>query len=121
MAELTTTAGASAPFDRAALLERVEGDVELLSEIVGLFLEESPSLLAGVAEAVAAGNAAGLKRAAHTLKGAASNFGATEVVAVALELEAIGRSGNLAAARAACDRLEGALAALTTALAPLAG
>jgi HPt (histidine-containing phosphotransfer) domain-containing protein len=121
MAELTITPGAGAapvkaPFDEAALRERVEGDDELLTEIVELFLEDSPRLLEEVRAAVAAGDAAELKRAAHTLKGAASNFGAAAVVAVCLELEAMSRSGDLAAAAPAGDRLTAALRELDAAL-----
>jgi two-component system sensor histidine kinase/response regulator len=127
MAELTLSAGAApapaadSPFDEAALLERVEGDTELLQEIVALFLEDSPRVLEEVRAAVAAGDAVALKRAAHTLKGSASNFGAAAVVATALELEAMGRTGDLTAAGPARDRLEAALHALVVALAPLAG
>ncbi len=118
MAELMSTAGA--PFDEAALLERVEGDTELLAEIVALFLEDSPGHMEEVRAAVAAGDATALKRAAHTLKGAASNFGAAAVVASALELETMGRAGSLAGAGPACERLGAALVALVTALKPLA-
>src|SRR5436190_16020451 len=85
MAEVTIPA--PAPFDEAAVLERVEGDVELLREIVELFLEDSLRLREEVRAAVAAGDAAALRRSAHTLKGAASNFGAAAVVAAALQLE----------------------------------
>jgi HPt (histidine-containing phosphotransfer) domain-containing protein len=126
MAELTATAAAGTaaapevPFDEAALRERVEGDTELLREIIELFLEDSPRLIDEVRAAVAAGDAAALRRAAHTLKGAASNFGASAVVAAALELETMGRTGDLSGAAPARDRLGAALAALDAALAALA-
>jgi HPt (histidine-containing phosphotransfer) domain-containing protein len=122
MAEHTATVGAApeAPFDEAALQERVEGDVELLREIIKLFLADSPRLIEDVRAAVAAGDAAALKRAAHTLKGAAANFGAAPVVAAALELEMMGRTGDLSGAAPARDRLEAALCALDAALAALA-
>jgi HPt (histidine-containing phosphotransfer) domain-containing protein len=121
MSDLTiTTSGkpapANAPFDEAALRERVEGDAELLTEIVEQFLEDSPRLLEEVGAAVAAGDAGALKRAAHTLKGAASNFGAAAVVATCLELEGIGRSDDLAAAAPARDRLDAAVRDLNAAL-----
>src|SRR5262249_37900930 len=103
MAEVGTTAGA--PFNEAALRERVEDDAEWLAEIVEMFLKGSPRLLADVRAAVAAGDGATLKRAAHTLKGTASNFGAAAVVAAALELEMMGKRGDLAGAGPAYDRL----------------
>jgi two-component system, sensor histidine kinase and response regulator len=97
------------PFDAAALLERVEGDAELLREIVDLFATDSPRLLKELRQASADGNAGILKRAAHTLKGAASNFGAIAVVDAARDLETMGREGNLADAPAVCGRLEESL------------
>jgi two-component system sensor histidine kinase/response regulator len=125
MTEPTFAPGAGAapatesPFDEATLLECVEGDTELLREVVELFLEDSPRLLDEVRTAVEAGDASVLKRAAHTLKGAASNFGAAAVVTAALELETMGRTDDLTGAGPARDRLEVALRALTDALAPL--
>jgi HPt (histidine-containing phosphotransfer) domain-containing protein len=122
MTELTATAGAApAPscpvaFDHAGLLERVEGDTELLREIVELFLADCPRLLDDVRSAIAADDTVALRRSAHTLKGAASNFGAAALVAAALELEAIGRGGDLGGAGPARDRLEAAGAALQAGL-----
>src|SRR5712691_8641718 len=62
--------------DRATLMERLEGDAGLLAEMVGLFLQDYPRLLAAMREAAARGDAKSLERAAHTLKGAVSNFAA---------------------------------------------
>ncbi len=65
-------------------------------------------------------DAAGLRRAAHTLKGAVGYFGAAEVGAAALRLEELGRGGDLASAPAALESLEQALSRLRPALLPLA-
>jgi HPt (histidine-containing phosphotransfer) domain-containing protein len=121
MTEFTPRSGAAPepPFDEAALRERVEGDTELLREIVELFLDDSPRQMVAVQAAVAASNAQALRRAAHALKGAASNFGAAAVVAAALELETMARTGNVAGAAAVADRLAVALLALEGALARL--
>ncbi len=70
---------------------------------------EPAAYLAEIPRACAEGNAEILKRAAHTLKGAASNFGAAAVVAAARDLETMGREGNLAEASAGCERLEASL------------
>jgi HPt (histidine-containing phosphotransfer) domain-containing protein len=107
----------SVPFDAAALLKRVEGDAELLREIVELFAADSPRLLGELRQASADGNAEILKRAAHTLKGAASNFGALAVVDAARVLETMGREGNLADAPVVCGRLEESLRAFEDGLA----
>ncbi len=109
------------PFDEAVLMEQVGGDAELMREIVDLFLADAPRLLDELRAAVAAGDAGLLKRAAHTIKGSASNFGAREVVEVAAALEAMGRDGDLARAEATRDRLEGALRRLEEGLTQLVG
>src|SRR3989454_2285099 len=103
--------------DRATLMERLEGDAGLLAELVGLFLQDYPRLLTAMREAVARGDAKLLERAAHTLKGAVSNFAAPAATAAALRLEQMGRQANLtqaeealAALEAELDRLKGLLA-----------
>jgi len=92
--------------DRAALLERLEGDAELLAEMVGALLEDCPRLVASIREAVARGDARLLERAAHTLKGSVGNFGASAAAAAALRLEQMGRQGELAQAGEACTALD---------------
>jgi HPt (histidine-containing phosphotransfer) domain-containing protein len=124
MAESLTMTGAGqtmAPlYDKRAILERVDGDIDLLREVIEMFLTDAPPLIADMRAAVAAGDAGGIKAAAHTLRGAASNFGATAVVECAREVEALAKSGGLANAAALVDRLEGAHRELETALRMLA-
>ena len=81
---LASVAGAAAAgstsepavFDRDAALERMDGDVELLKELVGLFLDECPQRMAEIREALTRRDATKLRQAAHTLKGSVGNFGA---------------------------------------------
>jgi HPt (histidine-containing phosphotransfer) domain-containing protein len=81
--------------DRDAILERMEGDVELLDEIVALFLEDLPRLITAMQESLANSDAAGLRMAAHAIKGSLSNFGSLPAGTLASELEAMGRNENL--------------------------
>ena len=53
-------------------LDHLEGDENLLIELVGIYSEQCPKLMAEIEEAIAGGEAADLRRAAHTLKGSAS-------------------------------------------------
>ena len=55
---------------------RLDGDVDLLAEIVGELLPNSPRLLSGIETAIESGSIEGLQRAAHSLKGAVGNFAA---------------------------------------------
>lgn len=103
-------------FDQRAILERVEGDVELLREIVGLFFEETPELLSSIRESIARRDSAALEHAAHSLKGTVSSFGARAAREAALRLEVVGRSGDLTYAEPACVELEKEIASLTQAL-----
>jgi HPt (histidine-containing phosphotransfer) domain-containing protein len=102
--------------DRDAILEGLEGDVELLEEIVHLFLEEFPRLLTTIGECVANTDAAGLRVAAHCLKGSLSNFGSPPAVALAFELETMGRNGDLTNAKTLHTSLVASLEQLKPAL-----
>lgn len=102
--------------DRAEVLARVDGDTQLLAELAGLFLHESPKLLAAVKEAVEHRDAWALERAAHALKGSAGNFAARTTVEAAKQLEMMGRGGNLAQANQAWMRLQREMLRLQTSL-----
>lgn len=107
--------------DKVGALERIGGDEELLGEIASLFLEEYPGLLKDAREALDAGNSAGLERAAHSLKGSVSNFGAARTVEAAFSLERQARAGDLSSGAEGLARLETQLNLLRTELQKLAG
>jgi two-component system, sensor histidine kinase and response regulator len=105
--------------DRAAALARVEGDVELLRELIELFLDDSAKLLSEVRESVVHGDEKALERAAHRLKGSLGTLGAQATFDLAQRLEEMGRDGNLVNAKTALDRLEKEIERLTSTLATL--
>jgi PAS domain S-box-containing protein len=109
------------PFDEAELLDRVGGDRELLREVVRLFFETSPAMLAELRQAAAAGDAETLHRQAHTLKGMVGHFGARAAIEAALRLEVMGRDANLAGAEEACAALAAEVERLRPALGRLLG
>lgn len=78
--------------DGTVALAKVEGDVALLRELSELFRSDCLKLRQELRGAVEARNALQLRRVAHTLKGAASNFGACRIVETALALEEFGQS-----------------------------
>jgi two-component system sensor histidine kinase/response regulator len=102
--------------DREVALSRVGGDVELLREIAGLFLEDYPKVMADLREAVAKSDAKAVERTAHALKGSVANFGAQAAVDAALSLETMGRAQQLGKVVEVLQTLEQALAALRPAL-----
>jgi CheY-like chemotaxis protein len=87
-------------------LERVGGNAQMLKDLVALFLEEGPRLLAEIRRAMDQGNAAELRRQAHTLKGSAALFAAEPTVRAARLLEYLGRDGKLEEAERAWSEME---------------
>lgn len=73
--------------DRRELFARVDDDVAFLKELIEIFLEEYPTMMLEIQEAVAAKNAQQLKSAAHALKGSVSNFCAKGAVDASRRLE----------------------------------
>jgi HPt (histidine-containing phosphotransfer) domain-containing protein len=104
------------PLDLEAVMARLNGDRDLLAELVGIYLEDEGSHLAALQSAVARGNAEEVRRAAHAIKGCVANFSAGPAQAAALALETAGREDDLANAAALLESLEGELGALRDAL-----
>jgi two-component system sensor histidine kinase/response regulator len=115
-----SASGAGPAANREAVLARTGGDVELLRELVALYRADYPRLVEEIRLAIRDGDAARLRRTAHTLKGVAGTFGAEQVCAAALRLEVMGRDGTLAGAAEVCAALEEALSRFEPVLAELA-
>jgi PAS domain S-box-containing protein len=101
---------------KTALLARLDGDEELLREIVEMFLAGYPQMLADVRDAIKRGDGARLEHVAHSLKGAIGNFGVLSATDAALQLEVKGRMKDLAEADKAYAILEEAVRQLHHAL-----
>ena len=103
--------------DVPALMARLEGDRELLAELYEIFVPDAEGLLAALEKGVSSSDADAVRRAAHTLKGAAGNFCAPSAVAAALALETAGRTREMADAPRLLARLRAEIDAVATALA----
>jgi len=79
------------------------GGTDLVKQVLGMFLDTTPKALARLREAIAAGNSEAVGRAAHTLKSSAANVGAESLSLGYSELEKLGRTGRIDAARALVD------------------
>jgi two-component system, sensor histidine kinase and response regulator len=106
-------------FDPETLWNRVDGDLDLLRELVELFTEEAPRMLARIEEAIKHGSASDLEKASHKIKGSVLQFSAHAATAIALELEENARLGSIAGAeellkklRHEIDRLQQTLRAM---------
>jgi HPt (histidine-containing phosphotransfer) domain-containing protein len=97
-------------------LALVDGDRELLQELVAVALDNVPPQIAALRDAVHAADATRAAAAAHTLKGTMAAIGALGIVEPAGRLEALSRGGDLPGVTAALGPLERAMDRLTAKL-----
>jgi protein-histidine pros-kinase len=110
--------GAGAPVvDWEAARRNIPGGDEGVRKLAAVMVDECARLLDELRNALADGDPARVRLAAHTLKGGARHFAAEEVIVAASGMEALGAAGDLAGAREAWPRLEAAVQRLVTALA----
>ncbi|HLJ75214.1 MAG TPA: response regulator, partial [Thermoanaerobaculia bacterium] len=91
------------------IMEAVGGNVKLLARVRDAFTSQSPRLIATMREAIAERNSDELYRAAHTLKGAISNFGMGEALEAAIQVERAGRDADFKSAETLLPSLESAV------------
>jgi signal transduction histidine kinase/ligand-binding sensor domain-containing protein/CheY-like chemotaxis protein len=99
---------AAAPAAAASLLDRAtikalralppRGARDMLSHIAESYLADSQRLVAAIEQALGAGQAAELARAAHAWRSCNGHVGALELMRLCRELETCGRAGELGAA-----------------------
>ena len=90
----------------AELLNRLDGDRELLAELIDVFLPDAEGMLQCVSEAVARQDATAVGRAAHKIKGSLSIFSSSAATETAQLLETMGRNQDLSLAREVLAQLE---------------
>jgi PAS domain S-box-containing protein len=100
------------------LLEHVQGDRELLAEMIELFRDEAASLIRDLRDGINRSDATAIGKAAHTLKGALGNFGSGPAYRAAQEMEAISHREKLGDARPPLATLEKEVERLQAALEP---
>lgn len=82
-------------------LKQISGE-DFINELIDAFLEDAPGMIDNMKAALEAGDVEAFRRNAHSLKSNANTFGATELGALAKELETMARENNLEIG----DRLE---------------
>jgi len=90
------------------LVDILDGDMDMVKELIGVFLEDCPGQLESMDRALAGGDAEGLRAAAHRFKGAVGNFGAPKIIQMAARLETLAAQGELQAAAPALQELKSA-------------
>jgi len=104
-AEQPPAADAPAPAEAASaalemgalnqLLQLVDGQQALLVQLIDSFLDSTPSLLKTMHEGLGSSDVEPLRRAAHTLKSSARDFGAVKLSELCRQLESDCKAGRL--------------------------
>jgi HPt (histidine-containing phosphotransfer) domain-containing protein/CheY-like chemotaxis protein len=92
--------------DWEAAVKELQGRDDVLRDLAGTFFAECDSLMKQIRESLAAADAAKLRRAAHTLKGAANMFCAKATSVAARNLEYLARDSRLDEAAVAWEVLQ---------------
>lgn len=74
---------------------QVEGEPDLIVELIELYAEDAPHRLSAIRDALAAGDLAALGRAAHGLKGSSASLGARQVGTLCERLERLSGQESL--------------------------
>jgi PAS domain S-box-containing protein len=102
----TTPQPAIAVLDRTTLLERVDGDMDLLNEVAALFVRDCGKLMAGSRDAIARRDVRRLAYLMHTLGGMFRNLSANSALEIVARMQAIDLDKDKAKAEAMYAILE---------------
>ena len=83
------------PLALERLQEMAGGDAGFLAEMFRTFLADAPGMLAEMRQSLEQGDAATLRRVAHSLKSNSADFGARTLSDLCRELEMMGKAGTL--------------------------
>lgn len=78
-----------------ATLKAALGDDAVVRQLIALYIQDSPAQITSGKTALAAGDGVTLARAAHSLKSTSASIGAMRVLAIAKDLEAQAKGGDL--------------------------
>lgn len=82
------------------------GKPDILQKVIGLYLENAPTLFEQLRTGLDSNNAGAVQAAAHSLKSSSANLGAKELTGTCLKLETMARNQQLGGARGALLRAE---------------
>ncbi len=88
------------------LMERIGGDLDLLSHLLSIFISDYERCYGFVQDAIRDSDGETLHKLAHRMKGALGNFAAHRAFAAAQRLEEVGLTGDLSSAEALWIQLQ---------------
>jgi two-component system, sensor histidine kinase and response regulator len=107
--------------NHSALLYCVGGNPELLRSVIEVYIKSCPDLITQIRSAITGGDGDALRVAAHTLRGAASNFLTASAIETVIRLEQMGRESEFLSAEGELMILEEEIARLAPELRALVG
>ena len=75
-------------------LKQISGE-DFISELIDAFLDDAPNMIQNMQSALDSKDVESFRRNAHSMKSNANTFGATELGALAKELESMAKENNL--------------------------
>ena len=99
-------------YDRAEALERLGDDETLFASVAAMFVEDSEGYCLALETALASGDAAVLRREAHTVKSMLATFSFQSGREQAMQLESLAATGSLEGAARLTADVVGAVRAL---------
>lgn len=87
-------------------LRELSPDADFLRELVEIYLQDTPQRMVELEEALGKNDLSGAARAAHTIKGSSSNFGAIKLTKLAHDIELQGKAGSFADSPASLNNLK---------------
>jgi PAS domain S-box-containing protein len=93
-------------YDKKAILDRIDGDMDLFRQLIALFLKEVPNQIKQIKLAIKENDPEKITLYAHTIKGSAYNIRAMELKQVAFDIEKAGKSSDIHLAASKIEALE---------------
>jgi CheY-like chemotaxis protein len=116
LAPSPTDEGQAVVFDRTGVLSRLEGDNELAQIVFQVFLDDIPGQIQALKDLVESGDASGIARQAHAIRGASASVGGERLRKLASEMEKAADAGDLDAVDACMTELEAQFLLLSEAI-----
>ena len=91
--------------DQQSLFDHVDGDQELLEELIEIFVDYYPGQLQILKAAIENGDCVAIRETAHQFKGALSNFYVKDAARLAKDIEEAGKNQQVAEAKSAFEQL----------------
>ncbi len=82
-------------WDKSFLMDLLDGDGDVVDEVIRGFLSETPKKVSSISEGLASGDRRSVALYSHAVKGSSNTVGATDLASIAFSMEKSAEDGNL--------------------------